>query len=122
MSRSSVLKKIESIETQLGKLKLELTVLDEKPKKTKKSEPKKKKDKPESIDTCKNKSELSKFTIKELKQWIKENKIEAKKLSEKHKEDLVKFVWQNLKNSPETESSESENSDSESDSELSDLD
>ena len=124
MSRSnaSISKKIESIEVQLGKLKLLL--VDEpkkKPSEPKKkpSESKKKKDKPESIDTCKKKSELEKFTVKELKDWIKEHKIEAKKLSEKRKNDLVKFVWDVLKKSSDSESSESEESEesgSESDS------
>jgi hypothetical protein len=110
-SQASILKKIESIESQLGKLKIALSNVDE-PKKKKPSEPKKRKDKPESIDFCKTKTELAKFTIKELKEWIKENKIDAKKLSEKHKEDLVKFVWKIIKN--KTESSESESSDSDS--------
>ena len=125
MSRSnaSISKKIESIEVQLGKLKL---LLVDEPKTKKPSEPKKKpseskkkKDKPESIDTCKKKSELEKFTVKELKDWIKEHKIEAKKLSEKRKNDLVKFVWDVLKKSSDSESSESEESEesgSESDS------
>jgi hypothetical protein len=118
MSRSNaaISKKIESIEVQLGKLKL---LLVDEPKAKKPSEPKKKKDKPESIDTCKKKSELEKFTVKELKDWIKEHKIEAKKLSEKRKNDLVKFVWDVLKKSSDSESSESEESEesgSESDS------
>jgi len=110
-SQSSILKKIESIESQLGKLKIALSKVDE-PKKKKPSEPTKRKDKPETIDSCKTKTELAKFTIKELKEWIKENKIDAKKLSEKHKEELVKFVWKIIKN--KTESSESESSDSDS--------
>ena len=84
--------------------------------------PRKRKDKPESIDACKSKSDLAKFNVKELKQWIKENGIDAKKLSEKHKEDLVKMVWKKLKTSAESSSSSSEESDSSSDPSSSDSD
>ena len=88
---SSISKKIEKIEKQLGELKL---LLEKKEPKVVNRKPK---NKPENINTCKTKSELKKFTIKELKQWIKENDIDIKKLSEQHKDDLVKVVWKKIK-------------------------
>jgi hypothetical protein len=115
---SSALKTIEKLQAQLDKLKLSLTNSE-----TKSAKPKterKRKDKPASIEECKKKAELAKFTVKELKDWVKEKKIDTKKLAEKKKDDLVKLVWKNLKSgaeSEESESSESESSDSDSESE-----
>jgi len=103
---ASINKKIDQIENQLSKLKL-LVNTQKKQEKKKPSEPKKKKDKPESIESCKKKSELEKFTVKELKDWIKENGIDTKKLSKKHKEDFIKLVWKKLNESAESSSDES---------------
>jgi len=89
------------------------------PKKSKakpKAEPKKK-DKPATIRDCVKKSDLSKFTVKELKAFIKENAIDIKELSKKNKEDLVKAVWKALKASATDTESESEDSSSSSGSE-----
>jgi hypothetical protein len=101
---------IKRIEAQLAKLKLQL---EDKPSKktTKKENPKpKKSSKPKSIDHCKNKEELTKFTVAELKDWIKSNGVEIKKLYEKHKDDLVRLVWKKIKSGSVSGSSESSES------------
>lgn len=134
-SSSAVYKKIEKIEKMLSNLKLVLEKKDAlvKSKKSKKSESvkskksesiSKSKSKPESISKCKSKSDLEKFTIKELKVWIKENKIDTKKLSEKHKADFIKLVWDTIMNSRivESECDSSDSSSSDSDSSDSDSD
>jgi site-specific recombinase len=118
---ASVTKKIEQIESQLGKLKL-LLVTSQKEKADKKVVQRKRKDKPASIEECAKKSDLKKFTIKELKKWITDNKIDTKKLSQKHKDDIVALVWKHLKNSSESDtdsSSEDSSGSSSSDSESS---
>jgi hypothetical protein len=111
---SAALKKLES---QLAKLKMEIS----KTKKTTESKPKKS-SKPKRIEDCAKKSDLAKFTIAELKDWIKSNGIKTKKLYEKHKADLVKLVWKKIKSCSdsgcsESDSSDSYDSDSETDSE-----
>jgi len=119
MSPASITKRIEQIENHLSKLKLLMAEAEIKnaaaPKKAKakpKAQPKKK-DKPASIRDCVKKSDLSKFTVNELKAFIKENQLDIKKLSKMHKEDLVKEIWKALKSgATESESSESEASDS----------
>jgi len=108
---SSASAAIKRIETQLAKLKLQL---EDKPakkttKKATESKPKKS-SKPKSIDHCKNKEELTKFTVAELKDWIKSNGVETKKLYEKHKKDLVKLVWKKIKSGSVSGSSESSGS------------
>ena len=116
---SSITKKIEQIENQLAKLKLMLEA-----KNTKNEErsdlhlvEKKTKKNLGFISDCKKKSELEKFTVKDLKAFIKENKIDIKKITEKHKIDLVKIIWKTIKKSleNENESETSENSSSDSD-------
>ena len=110
---AALVKKLEKLEAQLAKLKVEIK---EKPKKSTKA---KKSSKPASIDKCSKKEELAKFTVSELKDWVKANRIDTKKLKEKLKADLVAFVWKNLKKQTE---SESESSDSETDTDSSDTD
>jgi hypothetical protein len=106
-SPAAVSKKIEQIELQLGKLKLMLTAKSS----GKSGMQRKRKDKPESIEKCKKKADLEKFTVSELKEWAKNNGVDLKKLAKKHKEDYVKLVWKKLK---ETESSSEESSSSSS--------
>ena len=119
LNMSSITKKIEQIENQLAKLKLMLEA-----KNTKSEErsdlrlvEKKTKKNLGFISDCKKKSELEKFTVKDLKAFIKENKIDIKKITEKHKIDLVKIIWKTIKKSlkSEDESETSENSSSDSD-------
>jgi protein subunit release factor A len=105
---TSLTKKIEQIEKQLEKLKL---MVD-------KNTPVKKSKKVADIEKCKSKYELKTFTVRELKDWIKENKIDARKLAEKRKDELVEFVWKHMKKLSEDSSSE----ESCSESELSDSD
>ena len=108
MSDLTVYKQIEKIEKLLSKLKLVIE---------KKVVPVK----PNSISKCKSKSDLEKFTTTELKAWIKENKIDIKKLSEKHKANFIKLVWDAIMNSriveSESESESEYSSESESESE-----
>jgi len=117
-SSESALKKIAKLEQQLNKLKLSLTKAA--PKETKERKPRTRKDKPESIESCKSKSELDKFTKKEIIEWIKSREIALKKANQTLKQDLVKFVWKQL-NTQAAESS-SDDSGSESDSECSECD
>jgi hypothetical protein len=107
-SPAAVSKKIEQIELQLGKLKLMLTAKSS----GKSGMQRKRKDKPESIEKCKKKSDLEKFTVAELKEWAKENGVDLKSLKEKHKEDYVKLVWKKLKASASESSESSSGSDS----------
>jgi hypothetical protein len=112
-SPASALKKIAKLEAQLNKLKLQLT----NPKEPKASKPRTRKDKPESVEACEKKAELTKFTKKELIEWIKNKQITLKKANETLKDDLVKFVWKHLKTESETEAETESESESESESE-----
>jgi hypothetical protein len=53
------------------------------------------------------------FTVNELKVWLKQNKINVKKIKEKHKEDFVKIVWENISDEYESDYSNDTESDSE---------
>ena len=117
-SPAAVSKKIEQIELQLGKLKLMLTAKSA----VKSKSVSKPKNKPESIEKCKKKTDLEKFTVAELKKWAKNNNVDLKKLSNKHKKDYVKLVWKSLgklKESENISSEESSSSESPSSSEIS---
>ena len=118
---ASITKKITQIESQLTKLKLMLEKYETKNAPVKEKKKSKKNSKPSCISKCKSKSDLEKFTVKELKVWIKENNIDIKKISEKHKEDFIKLIWSHINTESESENS-SENSDSPSSSSGSDSD
>ena len=124
MSSKSILKRLQKIEDDLAGLKIDL----KKSIKTETSSTKKQScKKPASITKCKSKSELAKFTVKELKDWVKENKIDAKKLAEKLKTELINLVWKNIKKSADSSDSDtsdsgSSDSDDSDSSSLSDLD
>ena len=111
-SPAAVSKKIEQIESQLGKLKLMLTAKSAG--KSKSVSQRKRKDKPDSIESCKKKAELEKFTVAELKDWVKKNGVDVKKLAKKHKEDYVKLVWKKLKEITSDSSSDESSSSSSS--------
>ena len=103
---SSTASIIAKLEKDIEKLKLKL-----------KKEPKTKKNtskKPKNIEDCNSKDELKKFTVKELKEWLKNKKINVKKITEKHKDDFVTIVWKNIKEQQESSSSDSDSSDSDS--------
>ena len=99
----SLLSKISKLEKELADLKMEIG-------KTTKSA------KPKGIDKCESKDELNKFSVSELKEYIKKKKIDVKKITEKHKADFVEIVWKYI-NDSEEESEESENSDESEESE-----
>jgi hypothetical protein len=103
---SSVASRISKLEKELSELKVEL------------SETKKKTStKPKKIEDCKHINELKKFTVTELKEWLKKKKINVKKVTEKHKDDFVKIVWENISEEYESESDDPDESDLDSDEE-----
>ena len=67
------------------------------------------------IDNAKKKSELSLFSVKELKTWLMKNGVSTKKIDKSLKKDCIDLVWEYLSADSESESSDSD-SDSESDS------
>ena len=99
----SLIAKIAKLEKDLNALKVELN------KQTTDTSVKK----PKSIDDCETIEQLNKFTTTELKAWLKKNKINVKKITEKHKDDFVKIVWENI--SDDYESDYSNNCESEAD-------
>jgi len=100
---SSTKKKIAALEKMIKILKIK----DQKPKK---------------ISDCTTKEELKYFTVKELTEYIKKNKINVKKINEKHKKDFIKIVWEYLDTDSEYDSDSSTSDYSESDSSDSDSD
>ena len=73
--------KIAKLEKELNELKVSLKKIVKKPK---------------YIDDCETKEQLELFTIDELKNWLKKNEINIKKVTEKHKSDFVEIVWENI--------------------------
>ena len=116
----SILKRLQKIESDLAGLKLDLKKSIKTETSSTKKHSSKKSDKPTSITKCKKKEDLAKFTVKELKDWVKENKIDAKKLAEKLKTELINLVWKNIKKSADSSDSDSGSSDDSSDSDDSD--
>ena len=95
-------KRLAALEKEMNALKVEI-----------KKEEKKTAKKPKKIDDCDTIDQVKKFTVTELKAWIKKNKIDVKKIEEKYKDDFVKIVWKNIKeyssdNSSDYSSSEDE--------------
>ena len=89
----TLLSKISKLEKELADLKMEID----------------KSAKPKGIDKCESKDELNKFSVSELKEYIKKKKINVKKITEKHKADFVEIVWKYInKSDSEEESEESE--------------
>ena len=95
-------KQIEAIQKSLDSLKLKIN------KSCKKS--------PKKIGECTKKDQLNKFTIKELIEWLKKNKISIKKVSKKIKKKFVNIVWEHLIDDDSDSDSDSD-SESECDSE-----
>ena len=90
--------KIAKLEKELNELKVSL---------------KKNVKKPKYIDDCETKEQLELFTIDELKNWLKKNEINIKKVTEKHKSDFVEIVWENISDEYDSDySEESEEPDS----------
>jgi len=97
-SSSTIAAKILKLEKELNQLKVSL---------------KKNVKKPKYIDECETKEQLELFTLDELKNWLKKNEINVKKITEKHKSDFVEIVWENI--SSDYESEYSDESDEEND-------
>jgi hypothetical protein len=114
-----MLKKIAKLEADLSKLKVSLGKPSKESKPSKEPKPRTRKDKPSAIEKCAKKSELEKFTKKELIEWIKAKNLKLKNAAAEYKADLVKFVWKNFKKSSDSGQSESSGSE-ESDSDESD--
>jgi len=109
---ASALKQIAKLEEQLAKLKLSLSNAAAKESKESKElkvvKPRVRKDKPDTIESCKSEKDLDKFNKKELLEWIKQKDIVLKKASAAPKKDLVKAVWEHMNCDAESESSDSE--------------
>ena len=109
---ASALKQIVKLEEQLAKLKLSLSNAAAKESKESKElkvvKPRVRKDKPDTIDSCKSEKDLDKFTKKEILEWIKQKDIVLKKASAALKKDLVKAVWEHMNCDAESDSSDSE--------------
>jgi hypothetical protein len=100
-------KRLAALEKEMNSIKLEMEKEEKKPMKLSAK-------KPLNIEDCTCIEQLNKhFTVSELKLWLKKNKINVKKITEKHKDDFVKIVWENI--SDDYESDYSNNSESEAD-------
>ena len=99
MATAKIVSRITKMEKELSALKSSLNNVEDKLTKVKK---------PKKIDDCESIEELKKFSVTELKEWLKKNKINVKKVSEKHKDDFVKIVWQEISNEYESDYSEDE--------------
>ena len=86
---SSIASRIAKLEKELNKLKVEL----EKQESSDSSDKKEKKSK--KIVDCTSKSQIDKFTVAELKDFIKKKKLDSKNASVK--EDFVKIVFKYVK-------------------------
>ena len=108
---SSIASRIAKLEKELNKLKVEL----EKQESSDSSEKKEKK--PKNIVDCTSKSQIEKFTVSDLKEFIKKKKLDSKNAS--IKEDFVKIVFKYVKtlNKEEEEVSSSGSSSGEYDDE-----
>lgn len=54
--------------------------------------------KPDKIEDCKSIKHVEQFTLKEIKDFLKKNKIKVKKVDEKCKDDFVRIAWENISN------------------------
>ena len=97
---SSITSRISKLEKELAALKVESI---KKPNNLK----------PKKIEECETKEQLKKFTLTELKEWLKKKKINIKKVTDKHKDDFVKIVWENISSDYESDYSDSDESESE---------
>ena len=108
-----MLSKISKLEKELAQIKLEIGKGGKSTKgdKTTKGA---KTAKPKDIDYCESKEELNKFSLSELKEYIKTNKINVKKITEKHKADFVEIVWKYInENSDDSDDSKEESEEEE---------
>lgn len=106
---SSVSAIIAKLEKQLKALKVSTKKVDKKVEKKNKGK----------ISDVSKKTDLKKFTVVELKEFIKKNKIATKKTDKLHKEDWINLIWNNIKNNSSDESEESDESSNNSDTSVS---
>jgi hypothetical protein len=109
-----MLQRLTMLEKQIKELKVEISKeTEKKPEKTVEKTTEKK---PKKIEECTKREQLNKyFTVAELKEWLKKKKINVKKVNEKHKNDFVKIVWENISDEYESDySDESDDSEEES--------
>ena len=110
-----MIQRLARLEKEINNLKVEIS--EKKPKETEKRTEKK----PKKIEDCTTPKQLNKyFTVAELKEWLKKKKINVKKVSEKHKNDFVKIVWENISDEYESDYSNDSEDESESDEESGD--
>ena len=111
---NNMLQRLTMLEKQIKELKVEISKeTEKKPEKTVEKTTEKK---PKKIEECTKREQLNKyFTVAELKEWLKKKKINVKKVNEKHKNDFVKIVWENISDEYESDySDESDDSEEES--------
>jgi hypothetical protein len=99
---------MSSVSAIIAKLEKQLKALKVSTKKNEKKPEKKNKGK---ISDVSKKTDLKKFTVVELKEFIKKNKIATKKTDKLHKDDWINLIWNNIKSDSSDESEESEESD-----------
>ena len=110
---STLANRLAKLENEIKNIKLEIS--NEPIKKTKKIPIKKT---PTKIEDCTCIEQLNKhFTVTDLKEWLKKHKINVKKVNDKHKDDFVKIVWENISDDYESEDYSDSGSDVESDEE-----
>ena len=107
---SSVSAIIAKLEKQLKALKVSTKIAKKNEKK-----PEKKSNKKGKISEVNKKEDLKKFTVVELKEFIKKNKIVTKKTDKLHKEDWINLIWNNIKSESESDDSTEDESGSSSD-------
>ena len=116
----SMMQRLTVLEKQIKELKVEISKeTEKKPMTVEKTTEKTTEKKPKKIEECTKREQLNKyFTVAELKEWLKKKKINVKKVNEKHKNDFVKIVWENISDEYESDySDESSDSDDSEDSE-----
>ena len=113
----SMLQRLAVLEKEIKELKVEISKETEKKPKETEKKPKETEKKPKKIEECTKIEQLNKyFTVAELKEWLKKKKINVKKVSEKHKNDFVKIVWENISDEYESDySNDSDESEEEED-------
>ena len=106
---------MSSVSVIIAKLEKQLKALKVSTKIAKTNEKKPEKKNKGKISEVNKKEDLKKFTVVELKEFIKKNKIVTKKTDKLHKEDWINLIWNNIKNESESDDSTEDESGSSSD-------
>ncbi len=102
---------MSSVSAIIAKLEKQLKALKVSTKKVNKKN-EKKPEKKGKISNVSKKAELKKFTVVELKEFIKKNKFVTKKTDKLHKADWIDLIWNNIKNESDSDSTEESTDDS----------